>query len=511
MRSIHTRFLPRACLGTLALLGLAGLPAAQTPQAALATSPNHAALVASGEASAQPQLPAGFVAALDRAKIPSGAVSVWVQEVEGQAPPRIAYHADTPVSPASVMKLVTTYAALDQLGPAYTWKTRVYADGPIEGGSLRGNVYIQGGGDPKLVMERLWALLRQLQQRGIRVVLGDIVLDRGAYELPDHDPAAFDDEPLRPYNAAPDALLINYKSVVLRFVPDPANGVAQVLQSPPMAQLAIPATVPLSNGKGCPATWRQNLKLDVSERGRWSMAGSYPAACGELNWPVAYPDPQVFAGKAIEGMWREMGGSLTGTVRTGATPRGLRPLVTELSPPLAEVIRDVNKYSNNVMADHVFLALGNDQADDSGQNGASVSQHDSFALAQQHVQRWWTRRIGNPEGSLVIDNGSGLSRDARVTAHALALMLRHAWQAPVMPELVASLPVTGVDGTMRRSKAQAPAHLKTGSLRNVNAIAGYVHGHSGKRYVLVAIVNHANAAGARGPAFDALIDWVAED
>ncbi|THU05537.1 D-alanyl-D-alanine carboxypeptidase/D-alanyl-D-alanine-endopeptidase [Lampropedia puyangensis] len=466
---------------------------------ATATATSHS-INAPSTATALPEV---FSTALTKAKIPLTSASVWVQSVDDNRPPRVNYQADALVSPASTMKLVTTYAALDRLGPAYTWHTRIYTDGPISEGSLRGNLYIQGGGDPKLVMERLWALLRQLQQRGIKVIVGDIVLDRSAFVLPAHNPAAFDDEPLRPYNAAPDALLLNFKSVVMRFVPDTSQGLAHVQLSPPMAHLSVPTSVPLNTkSKNCPTNWRNQLQLDASQSGQWSMAGSYPAACGELNWAVAYPDPVVFANKAVEGMWREMGGSLTGSVHAGVTPAGLAPLLTEPSLSLTEIVRDVNKYSNNVMADHVFLAQGS-----VGGRGQAMT----YEAAQAAIEQWWVRKVGNPAGSLIIDNGSGLSRTARVTAHAMGTMLTQAWHSAVMPELLASLPAVGVDGTMRRSRATGSAHIKTGSLQNVNAIAGYVHANSGKRYVLVAIVNDANAASARSPAFDKLIDWVAND
>lgn len=448
-------------------------------------------------------LPEGFSSALNRAKVPLSSVSVWVQAVDGDAPPRINYRADQLVSPASTMKLVTTYAALDRLGPAYNWYTRIYTDGDISDGSLKGNLYIQGGGDPKLVMERLWALLRQVQQRGVKVIVGDIVLDRSAFVLPAHNAADFDDEPLRPYNASPDALLLNFKSVILRFVPDRALGIAKVQLSPPMAGLTVPDSVPLNTKlKSCPTNWRNQLQLDATQSGQWLLGGSYPAACGELNWSVAYPDPEVFANKAVEGMWRELGGSLTGTVHAGVTPAQLTPLMTEPSLSLTEIVRDVNKYSNNVMADHVFLAQGS-----VGGRGQAMT----FEAAQNAIEQWWVQKLGNPQGSLIIDNGSGLSRTARVTAQGMGRMLANAWHSPVMPEFIASLPAVGVDGTMRRSRANASAHIKTGSLRDVNAIAGYVHANSGKRYALVAIVNDPLAAGARGAAFDALIDWVAND
>jgi D-alanyl-D-alanine carboxypeptidase/D-alanyl-D-alanine-endopeptidase (penicillin-binding protein 4) len=168
------------------------------------------------------------------------------------------------------------------------------------------------------------------------------------------------------------------------------------------------------------------------------------------------------------------------------------------SPALAEVVRDVNKYSNNVMAQQVFLTLALQK------NGVAT-----FDGAREALRQWWQARVGDAELPQA-DNGAGLSRDARLTAQALARMLQVAWQSPVMPDLVASLPMSGVDGTLRRSQSRASAHLKTGSLRDVMAVAGYVHAASGRRYVLVAVVNHANAGAAR-PVLDSLVDWTARE
>ena len=446
-------------------------------------------------------LPAEVEAALSRARLPRDAVSVVVVDAQGgRATPRLAHRAQVPVNPASVMKLVTTYAALEQLGPAYVWNTPVYLQGTVQDGSLRGNVYLQGLGDPKLVMERLWLLMRRLQGQGIQVIVGDIVLDRTAFEVPDHDPARFDGEPLRPYNAAPDALLLNYKSSVMTFLPDAAAGLARIHYDPPLAGVQRQATVALAApGADC-GDWRAALRAELTDPARVGFQGVFPAACGERVWPVAAPDPRGFAARAVEGMWRELGGKLTGSVREGKVPAGLQPAFTAVSPPLAEVVRDVNKYSNNVMAQQVFLTLALQK------NGVA-----SFDGARDALRQWWTARVGDTEPLPQADNGAGLSRDARLTAQALARMLQVAWASPVMPELVASLPITGVDGTLRRSNSRAgTAHLKTGSLRDVMAVAGYVHAASGRRYVLVAIVNHANAGAAR-PVLDSLIDWTARD
>lgn len=456
------------------------------------------AALASAPTMAQ-NLPLEVEAALARARVPREAVTMLVADAEGVRPPRLAWRTQVPVNPASVMKLVTTYAALDLLGPAFTWTTPVYVDGPVQNGVLAGNLYIKGQGDPKLVLERLWLLLRRVQGLGIRGIDGDIVLDRSAFEGAETDPAAFDGEGQRPYNAAPDALLINFKSVVMTFQPNRDGQTAQVSFEPSLSGVSMQSTVPLSAGE-C-GDWRAALAPAFADPARIGFAGSYPAACGEKTWSVAYADPRSYALRAVGGMWAEMGARLKGQVREGSVPAGLRPAFEVASPPLAEVVRDINKYSNNVMAQQLFLTLGLQQ-----------KRRGTPEAARAALRQWWNERIGTGEGPPVFDNGSGLSREERISAAALAKMLQVAWRSPLMPELVSSLPATGVDGTLRKRalRSGGAAHLKTGSLRDAAGVAGYVHGASGRRWVVVAIANHGSAAAAR-PAFDALVDWAAQD
>jgi D-alanyl-D-alanine carboxypeptidase/D-alanyl-D-alanine-endopeptidase (penicillin-binding protein 4) len=450
-------------------------------------------------AAAAQALPPEVEAALARAKVPREAVTLLVADADGVRPPRLAWRTQVPVNPASIMKLVTTYAGLDLLGPAYTWNTPVYIDGPIRNGVLEGNLYIRGQGDPKLVIERLWLLMRRVQGLGIQSIAGDIVLDRSAFDTPEADPAAFDGEGLRPYNAAPDALLVNFKSVVMTFQPNRPNSTAQVSFDPPLLGVAMQSTLPLSAGE-C-GDWRSTIGAEVADPARMGFTGSYPAACGEKSWAVAYADPGRYAARAIGGLWTEMGHPLKGQVRDGRVPAELKPAFEVSSPPLAEVIRDINKYSNNVMAQQLFLTLGLQQ-----------KKRGSLEASRTTTRQWWNDRIGTGEGQPVFDNGSGLSRDERISAAALAKMLQVAWRSPVMPELMSSLPASGVDGTLRRRalRSGGAAHLKTGTLRDAAGVAGYVHGASGRRFVLVAIANHGNAAAAR-PAFDALVDWATQN
>jgi D-alanyl-D-alanine carboxypeptidase/D-alanyl-D-alanine-endopeptidase (penicillin-binding protein 4) len=278
----------------------------------------------------------------------------------------------------------------------------------------------------------------------------------------------------------------------------PRGSSALLYLEPPLADVQWPASVPVSGGV-C-SDWRSALKADFSDPTRPRFGGGYPAACGEQSWPLAYIDPSSYAARAIAGMWQQMGGALTGGVRDGKVPAGLQPAFESRSPPLAEIVRDINKYSNNVMAQQLFLTLSLQQ------QGVGT-----LAGSRELMRQWWRDRLGG-DSTPVFGNGSGLSREERITARQLARLLQLAWASPLMPELASSLPISGVDGTMLRARGKSvgQAHLKTGSLRDVMGVAGYVDGASGKRYVLVAIANHPQASAAR-PAIEALVAWAARD
>ncbi|MBM3387435.1 MAG: peptidase M15, partial [Betaproteobacteria bacterium] len=316
-------------------------------------------------------------------------------------------------------------------------------------------------------------------------------------------PEAFDDEPLRPYNVAPDGFLMNFRSVIYTFSPDASSGRAQVRSEPPLAGLQAPADVALSNGP-C-NDWRGSLRADFGNGLQPRFGGGYPASCGERLWPVAYPSADSYAPRMVEALWRQAGGQLSGQVRWGTVSAQARPLLSFDSLPLRAVIADINKMSNNVMAQQLFLTL-------SSELGAPGR----WSASRLRLSQWWRQRFaGLPEP--VLDNGSGLSREERSTARSLSALLRQGRQGPLGPAFTESLGVAGVDGTVVRLPERLPgspllgrAWLKTGSLRDVASVAGYVQGESGRLYTVVAIVNHPHAAQAR-PALDQLLDWTARD
>ena len=449
-------------------------------------------------------LPPAIAAALDKAHVPASALALWVQPVDASKP-SWGWIPDFVVNPASVFKLVTTSAALDTLGPAWTWKTGVYLTGPVRSGVLQGSVAIVGAGDPSLVMERVWLLLRQLRDAGVHDIHGDIVLDHAGFAVDARTAADFDNAPSEPYNVLPDALLMNYRSVTLSFQPDLAAKVARVSSEPPLAGLRVDATVPLAPG-GC-GDWRGGLKLSAGDPSHWRFSGTYPAACGPRNWPLAYSEPASYERRLVAALWHEVGGRLSGQVRDGALPPDATLAFAFESPQLSQVVHDINKFSNNTMAEQLFLTLARNADTEPPATAADVRQEQARAMLLQ----WLHQRLGAAADGVVVVNGSGLARETRISARTLGLLLQSDWASPAMPELMSSLPIVGVDGTLRRSAAPAGrAHLKTGSMRDVVAVAGYVLADSGRRYILVAVVNDPNAGAAR-PALDAAIDWVTHD
>lgn len=440
-------------------------------------------------------LPEPVRAALARAGVGREHLGVVVQEV-GTDRPSLEWNADAAFSPASVMKLVTTSAALDLLGPTFTWSTQALTTGTQSGDVLHGDLVIRGGGDPKLVIENFWMFLRQVRARGIREIRGRLVLDRSHFQLDPADPAAFDGDADRPYNALPDALLLNFRTLSWRFLPDPAAGLVRVAVEPPLDGWPVAAP---ELGTGECADWRRLLNAGSSDAGT-GFGGVYPASCGERAysahaWQVS---PDRYFAAVFRQVWRELGGVFRGEVVAAPMPEGARLVAEWRSPPLADVVREVNKFSNNVMARHLLLTMA-----------AQLRGVPGTVQAGNEVVSGWLGTRGIPAPGLVLENGSGLSRNERISPRTLARLLLTNYQSPLMPEFVSSLPLAGLDGTMRNRLRQFPgmAHIKTGSLNEVRSVAGYVQAASGRRYAVVSIVNHPNA-GASTAVHDALLQWI---
>ncbi len=447
-------------------------------------------------------LPPTLQAAINAAGLPAESVSFYVRAVDAPHPV-FEQRAREAQNPASVMKLVTTYGALELLGPAYTWKTRFFAEAAVHDGVLRGPLYVRGGGDPRFLLEHLWLAIRALRAQGIRDLRDGLVLDRTIFDTGVALPGGLDGETHRAYNTPADGLLFNFKSTAIRFWPH-EHGVTVTLDPVP-ARVTWQTQVRLSD-EPCPPHWRSGLKFDLTQPLRLSVSGVYPRACGPRAWHLSLYDADEYFAQTWWTLWREAGGrAARDTVRNGSTPSHARLLYEAVSSPLAEVIRDVNKWSNNVMARQIFLTLS--AIPETTDSAARPGQAEHSAIALKH----WLAGKGVDVSTLVLENGSGLSRSERFSAQGLGQLLWLAYQSPLMPEFMASLPLVGMDGTMQRRLQSAPvqgrAHIKTGTLSDARAIAGYVHAASGRRYIVVSMINSPLAPAAQG-VHDALLAWV---
>lgn len=461
--------------------------------ALLTCSVSAQTIVASGT------LPPSVQKSLKAAKIGDDAMSVVTLPLTGRGP-ETYINADVSVNPASTMKLITTFAALELLGPTYQWRTEFYTDGQLKNGILNGNLYLKGGGDPKLNMEKLWLLLRDLRNNGVKQVTGDLILDRSYFRHPQLKPFNDDgDDPHKPYLVGPDSLLVNLKSV--RMIARNESGQIQVTTEPPLDGVRIDNRMTSLPGGKC-TEWPEVGYNPVNAVDGVTIvaAGKLAEGCSVQTY-MALLDHPGYAAAAIRGMWKELGGSMLGRTRLANVPRDARLLARTFSPDLVEIIRDINKYSNNTMAQQLFLSIGARYRTDADGDDSK---------AAQRVIRDWLARKNIAVSRLVIENGSGLSRDERISPREMAQILRAAWRSPYAAEFISSLPLAGMDGTMRKrlrtTEMQGQAHIKTGTLNNVRAIAGFSRDRNGNSWVVVAILNHPRPWGAGATLDEVLLD-----
>lgn len=459
------------------------------------------------------QLPASVKQRLDQAGVPESAVGIYIHEIGAQQPV-LAMNADAAMNPASVMKLITTYAGLEILGPAFSWQTVLYAHGEIKEGVLQGDLVIKGYGDPKLDLENFWLLIHRLRQTGLREITGDLILDNTHYDIPDDDPGEFDGQPYRTYNILPEALLVNYRSTALHLSPDSEKNAVRVIADPISDSLVLVNHLKLTRNN-C-NNWRSFIDIDIqvdqdksqdeNNNMRVVLNGHYSKRCGRRSLLLGLHDSATYTRDLFRQLWSQQGGVFRGDVIKDKAPTGLSPIKIYHSPPLVEIIRGINKFSNNIAARQLFLTLGTVTAE----NRNIKTSPATLEKSRQALAQWLTAKQMS-FSELVVENGSGLSRRERVSARHMGELLLAAFQSPVMPEFVSSLPIAAVDGTMqnrlRNTAVSGLAHLKTGTLKNVQALAGYMLDQSKQRVVVVFFVNHTRAYQS-GSAMNALLQWI---
>ncbi|MDJ0710311.1 MAG: D-alanyl-D-alanine carboxypeptidase/D-alanyl-D-alanine-endopeptidase [Woeseiaceae bacterium] len=445
-------------------------------------------------------LPLGVRSVLKLRQVPADSLSIYIEDVES-GDVVLDWLASEPRNPASTMKLLTTLVALDVLGPAYRWKTDVYALGQVSDGTLDGDLALKGYGDPFLVTERVWQLLRDIRHVGITKITGDLLIDDSYFDVGDYDPGAFDRQPLRAYNVAPNAMLMNFKVVRYWFEPDGTS--VRVRLDPHLENLQVDNR--LTTRPGSCRGYQRGITVTMNDTNdRVTFTGRFPSGCKAYAMDRTVLSHNEFAWGIFDSMWKDSGGQFDGGWKPSVIDAELEPLFSFDSLSLAETISSVNKHSNNVMARHLLYTLSAEQ------RGAPGTEEGG----REVVYDWLVER-GLSTPNLTLENGAGLSREARITAAEMASLLRFAWRQPYMPEYLASMSLTGLDGTLsrrfRNSKLVGKAHLKTGSLDHVAAIAGYLQGRSGRRYAVVVMQNFDDIH--RGPGDEvqeALLRWLYE-
>ncbi len=435
--------------------------------------------------------------------LPPNSVSFVIVDVES-GKPIAGQNVDTPRSPASTIKTVTTFASLDLLGPSYVWHTRALIRGSLVDGVLDGDLILQGGGDPYMSLERWWSFTRSLRDKGLKTIKGDIVIDDTAFSLPPEDPGAFDGKPNRSYNVLPDALMVNFQSVEFRVVPNPSMQRVDITATPAPVNLVIENHVALASGRCSGSGGRVDFEVPAERWDRVVFSGALAPSCAERSFARVLLRPADYAFGTFVGLWRELGGEFAGKLRLAPEPADAQPLLVFDSLTLGEIVRLTNKYSSNLMARHLLLTMGEDRF-----GLPATLDKGAAAIAE------WSHQRGLALDDMNIDNGSGLSRATHISVLQMARVLSAAYHSRFAPEFIASLPLAGIDGTLRSRMKTSPAgsvRMKTGHLDGVTGVAGYVTTTSGKTYVLVSLVNDARADyGAGEPIHAALVSWMQDN
>ena len=484
-------------------------------------------------------LPDSVESVIKKSTISKDAISISVEKISRQTTPLkysssevLSWQENKPMNPASTMKLVTSIAAMEMLGPQYRWKTDLFTNGQIEGDTLKGDLLLRGSGDPKLIPEEISKLLSNLKSLGIKKILGNLIFDRSAYEKPQYESSFSDGESQRAYNAAPDALLFAFNSLSFQFFPNTENDLVLIKQTPRLANLKIDNNLKVVENPFC-IDWKKDIHISLEHQSNdsWlaTFNGLYPSACKSAVWNIVASDIDSFLAQSVIAAWEDVGGIWLKkpSFKNGNLDKSFRPILTHFGIPLYESVKDMNKFSNNVMAKQLFLTISLEKSG-KGSNTAK----------SERMVREWLKKYNLDMPELVMENGSGLSRIERISSKHLNDILVLGLNSDSRNYFTESLPIAGVDGTMKhrlldkirkylpnkkenglliKNTRDYPdtlqkygAYIKTGTLMDVRSISGYVVSRTGQVYVVTSFINHPNASTGRN-IHDALLTWLLDD
>jgi len=443
-------------------------------------------------------LPGGIETAIKHSGISKKDISIYIKEAGEHTRVVASLHASQTRTPASVIKVLTTYAAVLKLGFNYRWPTQFYRHGSLKNGILYGDLVIKGYGDPTLESDHIEEIVAQIKAQGIKKITGNIVIDRSYFKVGNKNSSGFDENPYSPYNAMPDAMMFNERVSTICVAPD-KNSVSKKypdksyivhnqlkrVNRPCRGKYSWPR-VKIDDSKAVPEVW---LKGKISKR------------CKKREICRVVTQPYKSFYYALKDGLEEAGILVEGTMKLQKVPKDAEILFTHYSQPLEKIISKTAKKSNNLYARHLLLFLG------AKVYGAPATV-DKGRRAVVKILKSYGALV---PGTLKIDNGSGLSRSAKLNAKILAKILDSAY-VRYGERWMRTLSIAGVDGTIkkrfRRTVVKNRAWMKTGTLKHAKNIVGYVKSRKGRIYTVVIIVNTKKGRWRAAKLEDEIIQWL---
>tara|TARA_B110000003_G_scaffold5011_1_gene5336 strand:- start:5739 stop:7181 length:1443 start_codon:yes stop_codon:yes gene_type:complete len=445
-------------------------------------------------------IPKKTQAILSLRNLPAESLSIHMVNIDSNEV-ILSWNSMIPKNPASVMKILTTAIALDKLGPTYQWHTDFYYRGTLENEILDGDLIMKGFGDPYLTSEKIWVMLRGLRKKGIKSITGDLLLDDSYFSHPNYVPGAFDNEPLRTYNVGPNALMFNFKAIEFHLEANIKNKTVKLIQDPRLENLSVVnKLIPID--QDCDGFQRGVRLIPNKTFNQLTFTGTFPYSCKDFSLYRSMLSHNEYTFALFKNIWNQLGGELLGSWRNIIFEPSVEPFFSYDSESLSYVIGNINKHSNNAMTRNLLLTL-------------AAEKHPLPATEEKGrmiVQEWLNDKALNRTG-FEYDNGAGLSRHSRLTTEQVTEILLGVYKGPFMPEFMASLSLSGLDGTMFErfsdDELTGKLHVKTGMIDHVSSMAGYLYSKNKKRYAFAIIQNYHDIHRGYGEEVqESLVRWL---
>lgn len=442
-------------------------------------------------------LPLGVEEAIRKSGLPKEDISILIKEVQNNHIVA-SLNENIPRTPASVIKVLSTYASILKLGFDYRFPTRFYIKGSLQNGILHGDLFVKAYGDPTLASKDIEGIVENVYQYGIRKIHGNIIIDRSYFRIGNKDNSGFDEYTYSPYNAMPDAMMFNERVSTICVIPN-KNKVKKKSKD---ESYKIVNKLKLVN-KACRGRYAwPGIKINKSSLiTQVTLQGKISKKCGQQNICKVVTKPYQSFYYALKDGLEKKGIQITGTLHLRKIPSFAKPIFTHYSQSLEKIISITAKKSNNLYARHLLLILG------AKQFGAPAT----LDKGRRAVESILRSKSALDFDALKIDNGCGLSRSAKLTAKLLANVFDSAY-AHYGQRWMNTLSIAGVDGTIKKrfrgTIVKKHAWMKTGTLKRVKNIGGYVKSKTGKLYTVVILVNSKKGNWRASQLQNIIIKWL---